>query len=419
MSLGDTRTLIIGGGVIGICCAYYLSQRGAQVTVVERDEIGQGASYGNAGAIAVGHGPINKPGRVKQALNSLRDPLSPLYLAPRFDPALVKWLWRFKSKCTPEHVKHCMEFLGPMGHATIELFEQLVSEEQLDCGYTRKGYFEVYRSKAAFAAAAAEAELARAHGYQPSELQGGAVREREPAANRSIVGAVFFPEAATVNPHRFVLEMAARAEGHGAELVTGSAVVEVLLRGGRVVGVRTEAGEQVGADAVVIAAGAYTPELTRKLGIKCPMQPAKGYHRDRDPAAGHTPALGATYMLGEKSVFCTPMDGFVRFAGTLEFSGLNEKMRQPRLEQLTNAPKLYFDGMEDDSSLSEWCGLRPCMSDGLPVIGPVPGTDGLYLATGHGMLGLTLGPVTGKLVAQCVLEGRASADLHAVGVDRF
>jgi D-amino-acid dehydrogenase len=245
------------------------------------------------------------------------------------------------------------------------------------------------------------------------------MREREPSVNRSVVGAVFFPEAGTVNPHRFVLEMAARAERHGATIVSGSRVTEVLIRGGRVGGVRTDDGDELAGSSVVIAAGAYTPELTRKLGIPLPLQAAKGYHRDRDPEMGRTPALRNTCVLGEKSVFCTPMDGFVRFAGTLEFSGLNEEIRRPRLQQLTNAAKLYFDGMEDDAALSEWCGLRPCMPDGLPVIGPVPGMEGLFMATGHGMLGLTLGPVTGKLVAECVLEGRASTDLGAVRMDRF
>jgi D-amino-acid dehydrogenase len=413
------RVVVVGGGVIGACCSYYLAKRGAAVTVVERDEIGRGASYGNAGTIAPGHGPINKPGRVKQALKSMRDQLSPLYVPPRWDPALMKWLWQFKNKCTMEHVEHCMNLLGPLGHATCELFEQLVSEEALDCGYRQEGYYEIYRSEAALAAAAAEAELALSHGYRPQALDGGAMREREPSVNRSVVGAMFFPEAGTVNPHRFVLEMAARSERHGATIVSGSRVTEVVIRGGRVGGVRTDDGDELAGSSVVIAAGAYTPELTRKLGIPLPMQAAKGYHRDRDPAVGRTPALRNTCMLGEKSVFCTPMDGFVRFAGTVEFSGLNEEIRRPRLEQLTNAAKLYFDGMEDDAALSEWCGLRPCMPDGLPVIGPVPGLDGLFVATGHGMLGLTLGPVTGKLVAECVLEGRASTDLGAVRLDRF
>jgi D-amino-acid dehydrogenase len=419
MKSRSKRTIVVGGGVIGVSCAYYLAKRGAAVTIVERDEIGRGASYGNAGTIAPGHGPINKPGRVKRALKSMRDQLSPFYLAPRWDPALVKWLWQFKSKCTDEHVAYCMNLLGPLGHTTCDLFEQLVSEEELDCGYRQDGYYEIYRSEEALAAATAEAELALTHGYRPQTLDGEAVREREPSVNQSVVGAVFFPEAGTVNPHRFVLEMAARAERHGATIVSGSRVTEILVSGGRVMGARTSDGDELMADGVVIAAGAYTPELTRKLGVSCPMQPAKGYHSDRDPALGRTPALRHTCMLGEKSVFCTPMDGFVRFAGTLEFSGLNEEIRRPRLAQLTNAAKLYFDGMEDDAALSEWCGLRPCMPDGLPVIGPVPGMDGLLMATGHGMLGLTLGPVTGKLVAELVLEGHSSTELSAVSVARF
>jgi D-amino-acid dehydrogenase len=419
MSHGGKRVLIVGAGVIGVCVAYYLAKRGAAVTIVERDEVGQGASLGNAGTIAPGHGPINKPGRVKQAFKSLRDPLSPLYVAPRWDPALFHWLWQFKNKCTEEHVAHCMNLLGPLGHATCELFEQLAAEEELDCGYRQQGYYEIYRGEATLAAASKESQLARAQGYRAETLSGGAMRDREPAVSQSVVGGVFYPEAATVNPHRFVVEMAARAERHGAILRVGSLVTDVLVNGGTVRGVRTDEGDEVAADTVVIAAGAYTPQLTHKLGMRLPMQPAKGYHRDRDPASGPTPALRNTCMLGEKSVFCTPMDGFVRFAGTLEFSGLNEEIRRPRLEQLTTAAPLYFNGMEEDVALSEWCGLRPCMPDGLPVIGAVPGLAGVWLATGHGMLGLTLGPVTGKLIAEALLDGRTSVDLGAVRADRF
>jgi len=124
-------------------------------------------------------------------------------------------------------------------------------------------------------------------------------------------------------------------------------------------------------------------------------------------------------MLGEKSVFCSPMDGFVRFAGTLEFSGLNEEMRRSRLEQLTNAAAMYLDGVGEAESLSEWCGLRPCIADGLPVVGPVPGYRSVFVATGHAMLGLTLGPVTGKLVADYVLDGRPALDVAALSADRF
>ena len=124
-------------------------------------------------------------------------------------------------------------------------------------------------------------------------------------------------------------------------------------------------------------------------------------------------------MLGEHSVFCTPMDGFLRFAGTMEFSGLNHEMRRPRLEQLTTAADLYLEGVGDTPSRSEWCGLRPCTPDGLPIVGRVPGHDGVYVANGHAMLGLTLGPVTGKLISELVLDGKPSMDIHALRMERF
>jgi len=415
----EKRIVVVGGGVIGVCCAYYLAKRGAPVTLLERDEIGKGASFGNAGTIAPGHGPINKPGRVLQAVKSLRDQLSPLYVAPRLDPALAWWLWQFARKCTGGHVEHCLSVLGPMGHTTCELFRRLVDEESLDCGYRQSGYYEVFRDQAALEGANREAALLRAQGYRPETLAGPAIREREAAINQTVVGAVFFPEAGTVDPYRFVCELAVRAVNHGATVVTGTEVAEVLCARGAVSGVRTAAGDEVAGDVVLLAAGAYTPRLTRGLGISLPLQPAKGYHSDRDLKAGCTPRLGNTIMLGEKSVFCTPMEGFVRFAGTLEFSGENHEIRRPRLEQLTDAAKLYLDGMAEDKALSEWCGLRPCVADGLPVIGPVPGLDGVFLATGHGMLGLTLAPVTGQLVADYILDGQPGMDLSAVRVDRF
>lgn len=345
--------------------------------------------------------------------------MSPLYVAPRWDPGLVRWLWQFSRKCTEDHVEHCLSVLGPLGHATCELFERLVDEESLDCGYRQAGYYEVFRTRAALDGAHREAAQLRAHGYRPETLAGAAMREREVAVSETVVGAVYYPEAGTVNPHRFVCELAQRAGNHGATIVTGAEVAEVVVADGKVSGVLTAAGDELAGDLVLLAAGAYTPRLTRKLGIPLPLQPAKGYHRDRDPETGSTPRLRDTVMLGEKSVFCTPMDGFVRFAGTLEFSGENLTIRRPRLEQLTNAAQLYLDGMADDSALSEWCGLRPCISDGLPVVGPAPGLDGLFLATGHGMLGLTLGPVTGLLTADYLLEGRRPTELSALRVDRF
>lgn len=411
--------IVVGGGVIGICCAYFLARRGARVTVLERDEIGKGASYGNAGSIAPGHLPINKPGRVRQALKSLFDPLSPLYVAPRLDPALAHWLWMFSRTCTEAHLESAMRAMAPLGHASRAIFDELAEQEKIDCCFQRNGYYEIYLTPHGLASGEKEAALIGRHGFHPEIISGDALREREPAVNNQVLGGVFYPEAATLNPYRFVTEMANRAERHGAILRTRTEIADVLTGDGRVRGIRTRAGEVVEAGGVVLAMGAYNAALIQKLGLPFPLQAGKGYHRDSSTTRGGAPQLRQACVLGENSVFCTPMDGFVRFAGTLEFSGVNHEIRRPRLEQLTNASMRYLNGIDDSNFRSEWCGLRPCMSDGLPVVGPVPGHRGLFIATGHGMLGLTLGPITGRLIAESILDSAPSMDIAALRPDRF
>lgn len=415
----DLRAAVVGGGVIGVCCAYYLAKRGAQVSLLERDQIGRGASYGNAGLVSPGHPSINRPGRTVQALRSLQDPLSPLYIEPRWDPALARWLWSFSRHCSQRHVEYSMGALAPLGRATAGLFEELVDGEALDCGFTRCGYLELFASEAGLASGRKEAELVTRHGFATQELTGPAVRERESAVGDGVVGGWFHPEGMIVNPYRFVLEMADRAARRGATLRTGIEIAEVVSEKGRVRGVRTAAGELVQADAVVLATGAYSPDLLRKLGCPLPVQPAKGYHCDRDPRTTGTPTVQTPCLLGERAIFCSPMDEFVRFAGTLEFSGLNHVIRRDRLVQLTRGAAEYLVGVGEAESLSEWCGLRPCTPDGLPVVGRLPGYMGAFVATGHAMLGLTLGPITGQIIAELVTGGAPSFDIRALRPGRF
>lgn len=415
----DRPTVIVGGGVIGVCCAYYLAKRGARVIVLERDQVGKAASYGNAGCIAPGHPPINKPGRIRQALKSLFDPVSPLYVAPRFDPALLKWLWSFSRTCTEEHVELSMRVLAPLGHASRALFDELIHTEKLRCWFRGGGYYEIYLTASALERAKQETQMIARYGFHPEVVSGDALREREPAINDRVVGGVFYPEAATINPYQFVTEMAERAESHGADFRAATRVTELYTVDGRIRGVQLHNGEVVEADSVVLAGGAYSVPLLRALGIQFPLQAAKGYHRDCESKAGDAPLLGHACVLGENMVFCTPMNGFVRFAGTLELSGLNHDIRRPRLEQLTNAASRYLTTMGDATVKSEWCGLRPCLPDGLPAVGPVSRCPGLFVATGHAMMGLTLGPVTGKLIAEFILDGSPSMDLAALRPDRF
>jgi D-amino-acid dehydrogenase len=243
-----------------------------------------------------------------------------------------------------------------------------------------------------------------------------------------MAGALFFPEAATLDPGRFMSELARAAIERGLEVRFGTEVEEVLVAGGRVSGVRLKGGDVVDGGVVVLATGAYSLGLAQAGGLTLPIQPAKGYHRDLPIEEGRVPRLKITAMLGERYVFCTPMGDFLRLAGTLELSGLNHTIVPRRLENLTDSAGRYLTGLEGGESRDDWVGLRPVTPDGLPIVGPAPGLEGLFVANGHAMLGLTLGPITGKLLADWILEGQLSLDgvagvgdldLRALRPDRF
>ncbi len=416
--MAERRVVVVGGGVIGVCCAYFLAKEGADVILVERDEIGCGASFGNAGTIAAGHPPLNKPGRIRRSILDLLNPKSPLYIPLRWDPGLIRWLWTFRSFCTEQHLKASMGALAPLGHASLELFDSLVESEGLDCNYERAGYYEICRTDKGLAEAVHDAAMMRPHGFHPRKMRFDELREVEPAILDGVVGGVYFPEAATCDPHRFVLELADRSVRLGAQIETGRGVSEILSSGRSIQGVRLEDGEVIEADAVVLATGSYSGVLTKKFGLHLPVRAGKGYHRDLEVAEGGETLLSVACVLAETSVFCTPMRGFTRLAGTLEFSGVNHQMRPGRLKQLTAAAEVYLDGVREAVIRSEWCGLRPCTPDGIPYVGPVPGQSGLFVATGHAMLGLTLGPVTGKLIEEHVLRGGTSLPSEALEIQR-
>jgi D-amino-acid dehydrogenase len=347
------------------------------------------------------------------------DPLSPLYVKPSWNPGLVRWLWDFSKHCTESRLHESLELMGVLGHRTSDLFDQLVGEEGLECDYSRGGYYEIYSTETALAAARREADMTVIHGYHPESTSGAELREREPSIRAHILGGVFFPDAATIDPYRFVSALADSAQRHGVKFRTNCEVAAISVRGAAVGGVKLQNGESIEADTVVVATGAYSASLTKPLVPKFPLQAAKGYHRDSPPGAEKRPSLSKTVMFGERSVYCCPMSGFERYAGTLEFSGINHDLRRPRLEQLTKSADLYIHDVEHRDFRSEWCGLRPCLPDGYPAMGPVPGIRGFFLATGHAMLGLTLGPVTGQLMAEIILDGAPSINIRAFGVERF
>lgn len=417
--------VVVGGGVIGVCCARSLARRGVPVTVLERDRVGHAASFGNAGTVSPAHPPINAPGRWRELIRSMVDPLSPLYIPPRFDPGLWHWLVSFARHCGADHLEHCSRVMAPLARATPSLHDEIAASVSgdaenggADLGYQADGYFELFRTRGGALTAEHGAEFARGQGFAPEPLSGDELREREPALSTAVRGGFHYPEGRTLDPYAFVRGVADEAHRHGARIETDVEVRSVRMEGGCVRGVSTAAGD-VDAAAVILATGAYSPALYGELGCSLPVIPAKGYHVDLPSAATGAPQLDSACLLVETSVFCTPLPGRLRLAGTLEFSGLDHEIRERRLRQLTRGARPYLRELADGPASSEWCGLRPCTPDGLPIVGALPGHRGVYAATGHAMLGLTFGPITGELLAELIVDGRTSLPIDGLDPGRF
>lgn len=416
--VSSDHTIIIGGGIVGASAAYFLAKAEREVTLIDRDAFDRAASTGNAGIIALGHPPMPRPGLVKQTFKMMFNPLNPLYIPPRVDMDLWKWMWDFRRiGCSREQFEYSMRVLADIGWRAGECFDRLVDEESLGCEYRRTGWIEVFRDEVKFEQGREEAAMVREHGYNAEELTSDQLMQREGAFLPGVVGAVHYTDSRFANPQRALKEIANRAARHGANILTRTEVSEILHRDRRFTGVRLSTGKAIQGDTLVLAGGIWSSQLARSLGINIPMQPGKGYHINIDAPAGSKPST--VCVLSEAFVAVTPLEAGLRLAGTVELSGINERMVRKRLDMLRIGASRYLRGIDDAATISEWCGLRPCTADGLPIIGWADEMDNVFLATGHAMMGFALGPITGQLAAESIVEGEPSYDLAPFSPSRY
>lgn len=409
-------TLIIGGGSIGVCVAYFLSIRGRHVTLIERSQIGGACSYGNAGLVAPSHiVPLAAPGALSQGLKWMFNPESPFYIKPRLNLALLLWLSRFMMACRRAPMLRSMSLLRKLTQASTALFEDFARMDTFPFHFKQKGSLTIYRNEANFERGVKEVELLKTYGVTYKVLEHVDLSHVEPRVHSDVVGGIYFPEDAHMNPSEFVTGLASVTDSAAVSFLTSTEVLRLKTSDDRISAVQTTRGD-FEAEQVVLAAGTWSPSLVAELGLNFPIQPAKGYSitvrcGDREGAI--------PVALSESKVVVTQMGEILRFAGTLELSGLDSSIDQRRVYAIRRAVREYLVGLDDYELLEIWQGLRPLSPDGLPIIGRSKKWKNLTIATGHGMLGLALGPITGKVVAELLCDETPSIDVTSLGEDRF
>ena len=414
----ETDTLIIGGGAIGICCAHYLNELGKNILVVEKNEICSGSSYGNAGLIVPSYSiPLAAPGVLLQGLKWMLQPQSPFYIKPRLSRQLLAWLWKFRNACNQRHVRRSIPVLHGLHSASLNLYDELANLAGLDFALEKKGLLELFNTRKGYETGLQEILLLKEYGIDNKILQKNELGEYLEGLRTSAVGGAYMPHDAHLVPDRFVQQLARYIEKKGVCLSTRCEVLDFKTSGRNVTGVRTTRGE-IRARNVILAGGAWSAELVRRLGLNLSMQPAKGYSITfRRPA--ECPSLPVA--MAESKVVLTPMADTLRLAGTLELAGFDESINLGRVQAILDAVRAYFPDLDPDSLelIEIWQGLRPCSPDGLPYLGRTPRYDNVILATGHGMLGISLAPITGKIVSQLTANQSPDINLAPLSVERF
>ncbi len=410
------NVVVIGGGIIGLSTAYYLQKEGHQVTVIDKSNFSTGASYVNAGYITPSHFiSLAAPGMITKGIKWMFNASSPFYVKPRLDLDFLKWTLAFKKSATKAKVEKAIPVIKDINIFSRDLYEEIKASNDFNFHYERKGLLMCYQSEKVGEEEWEIGQRGIEEGLGVKNLSKKEVAELEPDANLNVKGAVYFHSDAHMTPSDFMPQMVAYLKSKNVQIIANEEVKDIVVSNKKITNVHTNRASYE-ADEVVLAAGSWSPLLTKKLGIAIPVQAGKGYRINVNRNTGITiPAI-----LCEAKVAVTPMDGFTRFAGTMEVGGINHDINPVRVNAIANAAKSYYHELEISSKekTAAQCGLRPCSPDGLPYIGKSSKCANLTIATGHAMMGWSLGPATGKLITEIISNKKPSLDLNPFHPDR-
>ncbi len=409
--------IIIGGGIVGLCAAYYLQKEGHEVTVIDKSDLSQGASFVNAGYITPSHIiPLAAPGMILKGIKWMFNSSSPFYIKPRFDIDFFKWSWYFHRASTQGKVAKAIPVIKNINLLSRDLFESIKASGDLgDFHLERKGLLMLYKTDVAAEEEMKVAEKAMQLGLEVEFLNKQQLNAIEPNVSIDAKGAIHYECDGHMTPTEFMPKMIDYLQHKGVVIKANEEVLDISFSNDKIQKIVSSKASYK-ADEVVLAAGSWSGKLSKKLNIKLPIQAGKGYRINVERPTGITmPAI-----LLEAKVAVTPMKGFTRFAGTMEFSGINATIRKERVQAIANAannfyPETEIHTTEVDKAKS---GMRPVSPDGMPYIGRCPEIQNLIFATGHAMMGWSLGPATGKLVAEVIDGKKISMDISPFAPER-
>jgi len=409
------RVTVIGAGSIGLCSALALAAEGADVCVVDARDAGTGASSHNAGWVVPSmSAPVPAPGVLTQSLKWMLRPDSPLYISPSRDPRLASFLIAMLRNCTTTRFESGLRNLMALNHRTFELFDEL-ERTGLQFENHRSGLVQLFRTQKSLDSHAEEMTLVRALGGDEFDVHTSArTAQLMPGLSSSVVGGIVCPHERFLDPAAFVESLITQCESLGVEIVEGTELTLSADSAGNVTASGVE--RPMTSDHFVVAAGTWSADVVRALGYTLPVQSGKGYGFDVPPIF---PVGTRASYLSEAKVAVTPLSGATRLAGTMGFGGRSEHIDKRRAGGILTSAADYFDHWERPQNAVPWTGLRPMTPDGMPIIGRLTHHPNVTVATGHAMLGITLGPVTGELVARSVFGRGLPAYAGVFRPDRF
>ena len=409
---------IIGGGIIGLSTAYFLQQEGHEVSIIDKDKIGNACSAGNAGMIVPSHFiPLAAPGIIGKGIKWMFKPESPFQIKPRLDTDLIAWLWHFYFKANQKHVNDSVHIIRDLNNLSRNLFEEIKQTENLKFDLGLKGLMMLYKSKEAEEDEKAIAKMAKELGIETKEYNSTNISDIEPNIDMSIRGGIHYPNDAHINPTVFINQILDLVKQRGAKVYENEAITNIKTTSNRITKIQSEKRE-IEADEFILASGAYSPILAKKLGLNLPVLSGKGYSITLKNVKNQ---LQTPSILSEAKVAVTPMGDDLRFAGTMELTNQDLSVNPAKLRGLLKSIPKYLPqyGLDKTQNEKVWSGLRPCSPDGLPFIGRFEKFSNLIAATGHAMMGVSLGPVTGKIVSEIVSEKKTSLSIEQLQADRY